>query len=157
MLYKHSRAEGVAEDVEVFFPVGVAVSCVVGADYLVLEALFCSFVEAGGEGVGLGLPFGGIAGPAGGGVPAGAVAGGVDVYGDEEDVGSAVGGAVGVGAADAFLEGDVVWFGDEELGVVAFGLEGCEDLRCEVAGVEGFDEAAVWGAFAGGVVAVGGV
>ena len=148
---------GVAEDVEVFFPVGVAVAGVVGADGFAFEGVVGGLVETGGEGVGEGVAFGGVAGPAGGGVPAGAVAGGVDVYGDEEDVGSAVGGAVGVGAADAFLEGDVVWFGDEELGVVAFGLEGCEDLRCEVAGVEGFDEAAVWGAFAGGVVAVGGV
>ena len=75
-----------AEDVEVFFPVGVAVACVVGADGLIGEVLFCGLVEAGGEGVGEGVAFGGVAGPAGGGVPAGAVAGGVDVEGDEEDV-----------------------------------------------------------------------
>ena len=37
---------GVAEDVEVFFPVGVAVAGVVGADYLVLEDLLCSFIKA---------------------------------------------------------------------------------------------------------------
>ena len=36
---------GVAEDVEVFFPVGVVVG-VVGADYLVLEDLLCSFIKA---------------------------------------------------------------------------------------------------------------
>ena len=35
------------------------------------------------------MTFGGVAGPAGGGVPAGAVTGGVDVDGDEEDVGGA--------------------------------------------------------------------
>ena len=40
---------------------------------------------------------------------------------------------------------------------MAFGLEGCEDLVGEVAGVGVFEEGAVWGAFAGGVVAVGGV
>ena len=40
---------------------------------------------------------------------------------------------------------------------MAFGLEGCEDLVSEVAGVVVFEEGAVWGAFAGGVVAVGGV
>ena len=114
-------------------------------------------VEAVGEGVGEGVAFGGVAGPAGGGVPAGAVAGGVDVDGDEENVGGALGCANGVGAADAFFEGDVFGFGDEELGVVAFGLEGCEDLVGEVAGVDVFEEGAVWGAFAGGVVAVGGV
>ena len=42
-------------------------------------------VEAGGEGVGEGVAFGGVAGPAGGGVPAGAVweafAGGVVAVG----------------------------------------------------------------------------
>ena len=53
----------------------------------------------------------------------GAVAGGVDVDADEDDVGFAEGGAMGVDAADAFFEGDVFGFGDEELGVVAVGLE----------------------------------
>ena len=40
---------------------------------------------------------------------------------------------------------------------MAFAVEGCEDLVGEVAGVGVFEEGAVWGAFAGGVVAVGGV
>ena len=80
---------GVAEDVEVFFPVGVAVAGVVGADGFAFEGVAGGLVEAGGEGVGEGVAFGGVAGPAGGGVPAGAVAGGVDVEGDEEDVGGA--------------------------------------------------------------------
>ena len=114
---------GVAEDVEVFFPVGVAVAGVVGADGFAFESVAGGLVEAGGEGVGEGVAFGGVAGPAGGGVPAGAVAGGVDVDADEDDVGFAEGGAVGVDAADAFFEGDVFGFGDEELSVVAFGLE----------------------------------
>ena len=105
-------------------------------------------VEAVGEDVGEGVAFGGVAGPAGGSVPAGAVAGGVDVEGDEEDVGGALGCADGVGAANAFFEGDVFGFGDEELGVVAFAVEGCEDLVGEVAGVGVFEEGAVWGAFA---------
>ena len=87
-------------------------------------------------------------------MPAGAVAGGVDVEGDEEDVGGALGCADGVGAADAFFEGDVFGFGDEELDVVAFGLEGCEDLVGEVAVVGVFEEGAVWGAFAFGLDAV---
>ena len=30
---------------------------------------------------------------------------------------------MGVDAADAFFEGDIFGFGDEELGIVAFGLE----------------------------------
>ena len=114
-------------------------------------------VEAGGEGVGEGVAFGGVAGPAGGGVPTGVVAVGVDVEVDEEDIGGTLGYTDGVGAADAFFEGDVFGFGDEELGVVAFALKSCEDLVGEVAGVGVFEEGAVWGAFAGGVVAVGGV
>ena len=80
---------GVAEDVEVFFPVGVAVAGVVGADGFAFEGVAGGLVEAGGEGVGEGVAFGGVAGPAGSGVPAGAVTGGVDVDGDEEDVGGA--------------------------------------------------------------------
>ena len=133
--------------VEVFFPVGIAVAGVVGADGFAFEGVAGGLVEAGGEGVGEGVAFGGVAGPAGG----------VDVEGDEEDVGGALGCADGVGEAYAFFEGDVFGFGDEELGVVAFGLEGCEDLVGEVAGVGVFEEGAVWGAFAGGVVVVGGV
>ena len=84
---------GVAEDVEVFFLVGVAVAGVVGADGFAFEGVAGGLVEAGGEGVGEG---------------------------------------------------------------VAFALKGCEDLVGEVAGVGVFEEGAVWGAFAGGVVAVGG-
>ena len=91
-----------AEDVEVFFPVGVAVAGVVGADGFAFEGVAGGLVEAVGEGVREGVAFGGVAGPAGGGVPAGAVAGGVDVEGDEDDVGFAEGLAVGVGAADSF-------------------------------------------------------
>ena len=113
---------GVAEDVEVFFPVGVVVG-VVGADAPAWEVLLGGLVEAVGEGVGLCVAFAGVAGPAGGGVPSGAVAGGVDVDADEDDVGFAEGGAMGVDAADAFFEGDVFGFRDEELGVVAVGLE----------------------------------
>lgn len=51
------------------------------------------------------------------------VASGVDMDADEDDIGFAEGCAVGVDAADAFFEGDVFGFGDEELGVVAVGLE----------------------------------
>ena len=37
--------------IEVFFLVEISVSCVVGADYLVLEDLICSFIEAVSESV----------------------------------------------------------------------------------------------------------
>ena len=69
------------------------------------------------------MTFAGVAAPACSVHPFGAVSGGVDVDADEDDVGFAEGGAVGVDAADAFFEGDVFCFGDEELSVVAFGLE----------------------------------
>ena len=77
---------GVAEDVEVFFPVGVAVAGVVGTDGFAFEGVAGGLVEAGGEGVGEGVAFGGVAGPAGGGVPAGAVAGVIEVEGYQDDV-----------------------------------------------------------------------
>ena len=50
-----------AEDVEVFFPVGVAVAGVVGADDFAFEGVTGGLVEAGGEGVGEGVAFGGVA------------------------------------------------------------------------------------------------
>ncbi len=34
------------KDVEVFLPVRISVSCVVGADYLILEDLLCGFIKA---------------------------------------------------------------------------------------------------------------
>ena len=49
---------GVAEDVEVFFPVGVAVAGVVGADGFAFEGVAGGLVEAGGEGVGEGVGVG---------------------------------------------------------------------------------------------------
>ena len=49
VLCEDCGAEGVAEDVEVFFPVGVVVG-VVCSDASVWEVLFCSFVEAFGDG-----------------------------------------------------------------------------------------------------------
>ena len=48
-------AGGVAEDVEVFFPVGIAVAGVVGADGFAFEGVAGGLVEAGGEGVGEGV------------------------------------------------------------------------------------------------------
>ena len=51
-------AEGVAEDVEVFFPVGVVVG-VVCSDASAWEVLFCCFVEAFGKFVGRCLPLAG--------------------------------------------------------------------------------------------------
>ena len=55
VLCEDCGAEGVAEDVEVFFPVGVVVG-VVCSDASVWEVLFCTFVEAFGKFVGRCLP-----------------------------------------------------------------------------------------------------
>ncbi len=64
VLCEDCGAEGVAEDVEVFFPVGVVVG-VVCSDASVWEVLFCSFVEAFGDTVRGCLAFAGVAGPSG--------------------------------------------------------------------------------------------
>ena len=58
VLCEDCGAKVVAEDVEVFFPVGVVVG-VVCSDASVWEVLFCSFVEAFGKFVGRCLPFAG--------------------------------------------------------------------------------------------------
>ena len=60
-------------------------------------------------------------------------------------------------AADTFGNEYVVLFGYQGFGVVAFVLEDLDDLSCKVAGVGVFEEGDVWEAFAGSVVAVGGV
>lgn len=55
-------AEGVAEEVEVFFVVGVAVG-VVGTEFHLREVFGCGLGELFGEGVGLGPAFGGVDAP----------------------------------------------------------------------------------------------
>ena len=101
VLCEDCGAEGVAEDVEVFFPVGVVVG-VVCSDSSVWEVLFCSCVEAFGDTVRGCLAFAGVAGPSGCVEPFCAVSGGVDVDADEDDVGFAEGIAVRVYATDTF-------------------------------------------------------
>jgi len=80
-------------------------------------------VEAGGEAVCAGVATGGEAGPAAGIHPAVAFAGGVQVEGEEDDVGGAFCQADVVDTAAAFLEGDVFVFGDDDAGVKAQGGE----------------------------------
>ena len=76
-------------------------------------------VEAGGEGIGPGVAMGGVGAPAGGVVPAVAVAGGVGVDGDEDDVVLAELAAPLVHAAAALGQGDVPFLRDKEFGVDA--------------------------------------
>ena len=77
-----------SQNIEIFFPVRVVVR-IVSSDAPVWEVFYCSFVETVCEDVGLCLSFTGVAAPACGVHPFGAVAGGVDVEGDEDDVGMA--------------------------------------------------------------------
>lgn len=77
-----------SQDIEVFFPVGVVVR-IVRSDAPAWEVFYCCFVEAVCEGVGLCLSFAGVAAPACGVHPFGAVAGGVDMEGYQDDVGMA--------------------------------------------------------------------
>ena len=146
-------AAGVAEEVEAGFEVGVSVGGV-GAEMVAGEVVFGCFVQVVGEGVGLGGAAGGVGAPAAGVRPSGAVSGSVDVDGDKADVVGAEPGAVAVGAAAAFSEGDVGFFWDEEGGVVVEGGEAVNDAGGEAAGQGVFAECSVRGSFSGGVDAV---
>ena len=75
-----------SQDIEVFFPVGVAVG-VVCTDAPAWEVFYCCLAEAVSEFVGPSLSFAGIDTPASGVGPFCAVTGGVYVDGDEDDVG----------------------------------------------------------------------
>lgn len=112
------------------------------------------FVEAGGEMVARCLATGGVAGPASGEPPLPTVPGCVGVDGDQADVSLAQLAAPGIGSLDAGAEGDVVVFGDEEVGIVAGVFQLPDDGGGDLPGVAPFVVAAVRGAFAGGVGAV---
>lgn len=73
VLGKYGRADGVAENVEVFFPVTVTVGGI-SADALAWKVCSGGIVEAFRKVVGLGLSFGGIGTPALGFHPLGTVA-----------------------------------------------------------------------------------
>ena len=144
---------GMAEEVEVFFEVGVAVG-VVGAEAVAGEVDLGGLVEAGGEGIGPGVATGGVGAPAAGGEPAVASAGGVAVDGDEEDVVFAQLAAPLVHAAAALGQGDVRFLRHQERGVQAPGLEGGDDAACEEPVLGVFQETAVGASLSLGVNAV---
>lgn len=121
-----SGGGGVAEEVEVFFEVGVAVG-VVGAEAVAGEVDLGGLVEAGGEGIGPGVATGGVGAPAGGVVPAVAVAGGVGMDGDDDDIVLAEPAAPGIDAAAELGQGDVPFLRDKEFGVEAEGEEAVHD------------------------------
>ena len=105
----------------------------------------------------MGLAFGGVATPTCGVHPLGAVSCGVDVDADKNDVGFAMDLTVFICSADAFFEGDVFGFGDEEFCVITFVLEFCYYALGDFSVIDCFEEFSVWGAFAEGVEAVAGV
>ena len=111
------------------------------------------FIEAGGKTVAGSLATRGVAAPATGGHPLPTVAGGVGVDGDQADILAQLT-APGVGTLDAGTEGDVVVFGDEEVGIVAGVFQLPDDGGGDLPGVAPFVVTAVRGAFAGGVGAV---
>lgn len=112
------------------------------------------FIETICKAVAGGLSVGGVGAPAAGIHPLGAVSGGVDMDGDDTDIVGAKLGAAFVDTAHALRERDVVFFGDEEFGVVAAVLEveGDEDGNLPIAKV--FTEATVRRTLARGVEAV---
>ena len=77
--------------------------------------------------------------------------GGIGVHGDQADVSFAQQAAPGVGTLDTGAEGDVVVFGDEEVGIVAGVFQLPDDGGGNLPGVAPFVVTAVRGAFAGGV------
>ena len=135
-------ADGVAEGVEGGFLVGVAVG-VVGAEAHAGEVGLGGVVKGGGEGIGTGGAGSGVGAPAAGGEPAVAVAGGVAVDGDEDDVLAAQLSAPLVHAAAALGQGDVRFLGHQEQGVQAPGGEGVHDAPGDDAVFEVFQQAAV--------------
>ena len=144
---------GVAEDVKVGFEVGIAIAVVL-AEFVAGKVEGGGFIEAVGKSVSCGLATGGVGAPAAGVHPPGAVAGGVDVDGDEADVVGSKLGAAFVDTANALRERDVVFFGDEEFGVVAAVLEVEGDGGRDLPIVKVFTEATVRRTLARGVEAV---
>jgi len=135
-------ADGVAEEVEGGFLVGVAVG-VVGTEAHAGEVGLGGVVEGGGEGISTGGTGSGVSAPAAGGEPAVATAGGVAVDGDEEDVVFAQLAAPLVHAAAALRQGDVRFLRHQERGVQAPGLEGVHDAPGDDAVFAVFQETAV--------------
>ena len=150
---ENSGADGVAEEVEGGFLVGVAVG-VVGAEAHAGEVGLGGVVEGGGEGIGTGGTGSGVGAPAAGGEPAVTVAGGVAVDGDEEDVVFAKLAAPLVHAAAALGQGDVRFLRHQERGVQAPGLKGVHDAPGDDAVFAVFQETAVGAPLALGLEAV---
>lgn len=147
------RASGMSEDVEVFLQVGISIGVVL-SDAVTGQLDLCGFIEASGQGVGLCLPCRREAAPAAGVFPFLAVAGGVDMDGNQEDLVGAELLADLIDPAAALLQGDVFPLRNQELDVEIQGEQLLSDAKGEVAVVGVFTEVPVRAALAGGVNAV---
>ena len=153
VFYEDAGAEGVAEEGEAGFLVGVAVG-VVGADAVAGEVAEGGVVEGGGEGIGRGVATGGVGAPAGGVVPAVAAAGGVAVDGDEPNLVDSQQAAPLVHPAAALLQGDVRFLRDQELRVQPPRVERLHDPAGDDAVHQVFPQAPVRASLAGSFDAV---
>ena len=147
VLGQDSRAGGAPEDVEVFLQVRISV-CSIFPDAMAGQLDLRSFIEAGGQGVGLRLAGSREAAPAAGVEPFFAVAGSVDVERDQEDLVGAKLLAELIDALAALGEGNVFALGNKELDVKVQGSQLLPDAEGEVAVVGVFTEMPVGAAFA---------
>ena len=153
ILGQDGRAAGVADDVEVFLNVRISVG-MVAAQMHIREPDLRGLIQAGGQGVGLGLPSRREAAPAPGLEPIFAVTGGVDVDGEENHLVSAELSADGVYAPAALSKRDVFLLRNDEVGIKMKVEEVLPDLAGDEAGVSVFAEEAVGASFARGLNAV---
>ena len=142
VLGQDCRAAGVADDVEVFLDVGISIGMVAAQVHIGQPGLRC-FIQAGGQGVGLGLPSRRETAPAPGLEPIFAVPGGVDVDGEENHLVSAELSADGVYAPAALSERDVFLLRNDEVSIKMKVEEMLPDLAGDEAGVSVFAEEAV--------------
>ena len=142
-----------ADDVEVLFDVGISVA-VVFPDAVAWQLGLRCFVEAGGQGIGLRLANSRKAAPAAGIVPFFAIAGSVDVEGDQEDLVEAEMLADLIDASAALGEGNVFTLGNQELDIEAQGHQLLPNAEGEVAVVGVFTEVPVRATFARRIIAV---
>ena len=153
VLGQYSRAGGMPEDVEVFLQVRISV-CSIFPDAMAGQLDLRSFIEAGGQGVGLRLAGSREAAPAAGVEPFFAVAGSVDVKRDQEDLVGAELLADRIDPTATLLQGDVLALGNQELDVEAKGKQLLLDAEGEVAVVGVFTEVPVGATFSRRVDAV---
>ena len=141
------------ENVVVLLNVGISVG-VVFPDAVAGQLGLRSFIEAGGQGIGLRLANSRKAAPAAGIVPFFAIAGSVDVEGDQEDLVGAEMLADLIDASAALGEGNVITLGNHELDIETQGRQLLPDAESEIAVVGVFTEVPVRATFAWRIDAV---